>query len=247
MQGGGLVAEHDDERAPVIWDQPEVRARPSVPLDRARIVAAAIALADAEGLDALTMRKLATALDVSPMSLYRHVARKEDLIDLMLDHVVGEYGLIGVPSGNWRADLTTLARQQRAAALRHPWSIVPVARPSLGPNAIAHLETALSAFEVAGLPIARKAWAANLVETYVRGSVEAELADTAAEHRTGITTEQWQQTMQPYLTRLLDTGRYPHVKEFLEDSDDITRDEAFELGLSTLLNGLESRISGETG
>jgi len=232
------VAGKNSERAPVIWDQPESRSRPSVPLDRARIVTAAIKLADGEGLEALTMRKLAAVLDASPMTLYRHVARKEDLIDLMLDHVVSEHDLAGIPSGDWRSDLIVLARQQRAAALRHPWSIVPVARPSLGPHAIAQLETALSVFDATELPISRKAWAASLVETYVRGTVEAELADTAAEHRTGMTTEQWQESMRPYLTSLLNTGRYLHVKEFFEDTADMSRDEAFELGLATLLDGL---------
>jgi AcrR family transcriptional regulator len=232
------VAERNDEWAPVIWEEPEARPRPSVPLDRARIVTAAIKLADGEGLEALTMRKLAAVLGASPMTLYRHVARKEDLIDLMLDHVVGEHDLAGVPSGDWRSDLIVLARQQRAAALRHPWSIVPVARPSLGPHAIAQLETALSVFDATDLPISRKAWAASLVEIYVRGSVEAELAGTAAEHRTGMTTEQWQESMRPYLARLLSTSRYPHVKEFFEDTADMSRDEAFELGLVTLLDGL---------
>jgi AcrR family transcriptional regulator len=236
------LAETNGERAAVIWDQPDARSRPPVPLDRARIVTAAITLADGEGLEALTMRKLATVLGASPMSLYRHVARKEDLIDLMLDHVVGEYDLAGIPSGDWRPDLIVLARQQRAAALRHPWSIVPVARPSLGPHAIAQFETALSVFDATDLPIGRKAWAASLIETYVRGSVETELADTAAEHRTGMTTEQWQESMRPYLTRLISTGHYPHVREFLEDTTDMISDQTFELGLVTLLDGLGRAI-----
>jgi AcrR family transcriptional regulator len=237
-----FVIEKNGERAPVIWDQPEAPSRPSVPLDRARIVTAAIKLADSAGLEALTMRKLAAVLGASPMSLYRHVARKEDLIDLMLDHVAGEHDLAGIPSGDWRSDLIVLARQQRAAALRHPWSIVPVARPSLGPHAIAQLETALSVFDATGLPAGRKAWAASLVETYVRGTVEAELAGTAAEHRTGMTTGQWQKSMEPYLTRLLSTGRYPHVREFLEDTSDMSSDEAFELGLATVLDGLRRAV-----
>jgi AcrR family transcriptional regulator len=232
------VTEKNCERAPVIWDQPEARSRPSVPLDRARIVTAAVQLADSEGLEALTMRRLAAVLGASPMSLYRHVPGKDELIDLMLDHVVGEYDLAGIPSGDWRYDLIVLARQQRAAALRHPCSIIPVARPSLGPHAIAQFEKALSVFDATDLPIGRKAWAASLVEIYVRGSVEAELADTAAEHRTGMTTEQWQESMRPYLTRLLSTGRYPHVGEFLADTTDMTSDQTFELGLATLLDGL---------
>jgi AcrR family transcriptional regulator len=237
------VVGKNDDRVPVIWDQPEMRSRPAVPLDRARIITAAIQLADAEGLEALTMRKLAAMLGVSPMSLYRHVARKEDLVDLMLDQVVSEHDLTGLPTGDWRSDLNVLAREQRAAALRHPWSIVPVARPSLGPHAIAHFETALSIFDATGLPIARKAWAAGLVETYVRGHVETELADIAAEHRTGMTTEQWRQTMQPYLTRLFATGRYPRVQQFVADNSDVATDEGFEFGLVTLLDGLERVIS----
>jgi hypothetical protein len=161
----------------------------------------------------------------------------------MLDQVIGEYDLAGLPTGDWRSDLNVLAHQQRAAALRHPWSVIPVTRPALGPHAIAHLETALSVFDATGMAPARKAWAASLVETYVRGHVETELADTAAEHRTGMTTEQWQKVMEPYLTRVLATGRYPHVQRFLEDPADTTSDEAFELGLATLLEGLERAIN----
>lgn len=245
-EGEAVLTEQNDEQAPVVWDQPDPPARPYVPLDRARIVAAAIKLADEQGLEAFTMRKLAAVLGASPMSLYRHVARKEDLIDLMLDHIVGTYDLSGIPSGDWRADLVTLARQQRAAALHHPWSIIPVVRPALGPNAIAHLETALSVFDATPLPVAWKAWATNLVETYVRGSVEAELADAAAERSSGMTTEQWQRTMQPYLERLLATGRYPRVKAFFDDENEITRDEAFERGLTTILDGIAGLISGST-
>ncbi len=118
------------------------------------VVLSAVALADAEGLDAVSMRAVAGRLGVGAMSLYTHVPDKESLVDAMLEEVSGETELPPRPSGDWRVDLTLLAREQRALLHRHPWVIEAVShRRPLGPNGLAALEFALGALEPTRLTV----------------------------------------------------------------------------------------------
>src|SRR5690349_9083372 len=107
------------------------------PLSRDRVLDAAIAFADAEGLEALSMRKLAQALGVEAMSLYNHVSSKADLVEAMVDRVVGEIELPD-PAGDWEAAVRTCAVSAHEAFLRHPWAC----GPALGPGSMPTGETA---------------------------------------------------------------------------------------------------------
>jgi AcrR family transcriptional regulator len=133
-------------RGPSIWTRPERSARgPSPEHSRAEIAAAGIRLADARGLGAVTMRSAAAAVGTAPASLYRYVATRDELVELMADQVYGEFSY-AAPSGQAAADLLALARQARGLYHRHPWLLdVPAAGNLPGPNAVAFIEHALAA------------------------------------------------------------------------------------------------------
>src|SRR5262245_25957268 len=123
-----MLSGRDDQGSDVIWARPDRAGRGPRPAhSRAAIAAAAVRIADAEGLDAVSMRRLAAELGAGATSLYRYVARKDDLLDLMVDAVVGEGPPPAAPSGDWRADLREIAYSTRALILRHPWAAMLLA------------------------------------------------------------------------------------------------------------------------
>src|SRR6266700_1877830 len=139
----------------VIWMRPERPARgPAPAYSRDQITAAAIKIADADGLDALSMRRVARELGAGTMSLYRYVRNKDDLLELMVDAVLGET----IPedfarTGDWRADLRALARLMRAGMTCHPWILARPDPLSFGPNTFRVSETILSCVDGIGLSI----------------------------------------------------------------------------------------------
>jgi len=133
-----------ERRPDAIWLRPEQAAvgRPAE-RSRAEITAAAIGLADRDGLDALSMRRLAAELGTGAASLYRYVATREDLLDLITDETATEFELLP-PSGDWQADLLSVARQARDIMRRHPWlPALVITRPVLGPHGADLLEHVL--------------------------------------------------------------------------------------------------------
>ncbi|WP_406240728.1 TetR/AcrR family transcriptional regulator [Streptomyces anulatus] len=137
----------DRETQPTtVWSRPERGARgPAPERSRTQIAAAALALADAEGLAAVSMRALAQRLGTGPASLYRYVGSRDELLDLMADAVAGELDLSGATGGDWLEDLVGLALQSRDAHVRHPWLADLNDRRGevLGPHAIDYLDHAL--------------------------------------------------------------------------------------------------------
>ncbi|MBF9068338.1 TetR/AcrR family transcriptional regulator [Streptacidiphilus fuscans] len=137
----------DKPARPAVWQRPERGARgPAPERSRPQITAEAVELADAEGLAAVSMRAVAQRLGTGPASLYRYVASRDDLLDLMADTVAGEIDLSVAPTGDWIEDLSGLAVQSKAAYLRHPWMLDLAAQrgPVLGPRAIDYLDHALA-------------------------------------------------------------------------------------------------------
>jgi AcrR family transcriptional regulator len=235
-QEGGLIW----ERAP---KEKERRERPT----REAVVAAAIALADAEGLDAVSIRRVAAALQARPMGLYSFFDRKDELIDLMTDEVLAGAVLHDVPAG-WRAGLSALASATRDVCTAHPWLVVAGMRPKLGPNAIRHFEQSLQA--VAGLDISpgRKLAILRAVDTYALGYVQVALAQQQAHRREGRSSREWQDSARAYLARLADSGDYPQLAALgtdtlLRDEDD---DPAFSTGLTWMLDGIATAIRAPT-
>jgi AcrR family transcriptional regulator len=231
--------------SPVIWarlDRSQRRPQPS--LTHEQIALAAIRIADAQGVQALSMRRVASELGAGTMSLYRYVDSKDDLLDLMVDTVIGENELPDKPSGDWRSELAELARRSRAIAHRHPWAVrFLLARPNLGPNAVRQLEYAMAAVDGLGLDIDGMLDISSTVTAFVVGFVQEELADAEAQRRTGLTVEQWRARIAPYVRQLIATGRYPFLERIVVEAEDFPDvDATFERRLSLVLDGLAANL-----
>ncbi|MET9121433.1 MULTISPECIES: TetR/AcrR family transcriptional regulator [unclassified Streptomyces] len=224
----------------LVWERPEPPDRPvPAPLSRDRIVRAAIRLADADGLDAVSLRKVATALDVRPMRLYGYIAGKEELLDLMVDAVHAEIR----PAGDGRREvLRSLAESTRRAAHAHEWlADLLGGRPQLGPGALATGEAVVAALDGVDLDDVMPMVAA--VNAYAIGAVRREIAERRAERATGMDERRWQVALGPYLERTFATGRFPALATVVRDAAHLDADRTFRLGLDFLLDGIEARIA----
>jgi len=218
-------------------------------LSRDEIVAAAVALADSEGAGAVHMRRIATEIGVGAMSLYWHVADKEQLLDLMLDAVEGEEGTAGL-SGDWREDLTRIARQRRRVLLRHPWAVDFMRRrPPFGRNALLQIERSLSVLDDLDLGTRTALQILMAIDTYVTGSVLRELREIRVEQtqaRAGLSDTEIAAGMRAWRDRLDRSGMFARVVRVFDEGIDPdaadTRDERFEFGLDCLLDGATARI-----
>jgi len=228
--------------------------KPSRSVDE--VIQAAIGLADSEGLSALSMRRVAEALGLSPMSLYTYVPSKAELVDLMLDRVSAEIEDPGPALEGWRAKLENLARQRWAMAQRHPWIIeVGAHRPPLGPNILASFEATLQAIDGVGLDDQEMQLVSGLMANYVRGAVRAALEAREVEQQTGITDEQWWAQNAELLDGLIEPQRYPttvRIGESNKRAQELGLDlhRSFEFGLQRALDGvgmfIASRRAGAT-
>jgi AcrR family transcriptional regulator len=234
-----------------IWARDDAEAAGPQPLSREAIVAAAIEIADAEGLEAVSIRRLATKLAARPMSLYSHIERKGDLIDLMVDEVMS--GAI-LPDGplpeDWRDGLRQIAQGTRETARNHPWLIATAfRRPFLGPNALRHIDQSLGALSSLSLTPERKRAVLLAVDSYtlgfVRWEVKAQKAGAtpcAGVPEDGLSAAE----IDAYLAAQVATGKYPHLAELSElGSKDVSlgvKAERFEVGLEWLLTGIEAEV-----
>ena len=225
------------------------RRRPAPSLSRAEIVDAAIAVADAEGSDAVSMRRIAQVLRSGTMSLYWHVANKEQLLDLMLDVLITGVS-VPEPSRDWQADLRALARNHRAMLLRHRWAMDFVGgRPPLGPNTLLNLDRSLALLDGLGLDIPTASDILMTVVTYVLGAALREMREMRvqrAEEQAMIDRADWEPARVAWRDRLAADGRFTRVVRFLDagfDPDaEQTRNERFEFGLDCLLDGIAARV-----
>jgi AcrR family transcriptional regulator len=149
-----------------IWSRP-VRGRTARPLDRVRIVATAVELLDADGVEGLTMRALAGRLGAGPSTLYWHVATKDDVLDLALDSIFDFPMLV---SGDWRTDVRALVRAWRAAMVDHPWSAALIGRSAIGPNVRERTQHLVTTLGGAGLAEPDLTAATHAIANFVIGS-----------------------------------------------------------------------------
>ena len=212
-------------------------------LSRDQIVAAAIAVADAEGPESISMRRIGRELKVSAMSLYWHVASKEDLLALMIDAVEGEIE-ISPPSGDWRADVTSTARQYRRVLLEHGWMTACIGgRRSLGPNELLHIEHSLATLDHLGLSIREAFNVLMAIETYYLGFALREQQELKLERaREQMEARELGAIISSEAARLRAADRYPHLVTLFEEGRLLTRDERFEYGLARLLDGIEADL-----
>jgi AcrR family transcriptional regulator len=212
------------------------------------IAAAAIAMADEAGLGALSMRALAERLGAGTMSLYTHVPGKGELIDLMVDTVLGEAVGAAAPDGGWRERLEAVARENAALLRRHPWMLdVATVRPPLGPNVIAKYDAELRALEGIGLSDVEMDSVLTLVLGFVHGQARAALDATLVEQRSGLTDEAWWRAQEPVLGEVFDPGRFPVAARVGAASSEAYRGvsdpgHAFEFGLTRVLDGIEALV-----
>jgi AcrR family transcriptional regulator len=231
----------------VIWDRPERAARGPAPShSRQEIATAAVTLADTRGIEAVSMRSLALELGVGATSLYRYVARKDELIELMVDAVMGD-DLQFELRGDWREDLRSFAHALRAMTLRHPWMVVPSAGlRNFGPNTARCYEQVLSAIEGLGLEIDDMLVMVETLDAFVRGRALEELSEQEAVRRSGLDQEQWMRTQIPYIESLIESGRYPLLTRVVLDAraphDPNRLEHGFNLGLERVLDGLATML-----
>ncbi len=232
----------------LLWRPPSSSVRrpgPRSMLDVDRIVAVAVRLADVEGLAALSMRRVAAELGVAAMTLYTHVPGKGELVDLMLDAVLGELypDEQVVTSGAWRARLKTLAQANWDFFLRHPWALhVATARPPLGPGLMRKYELELRAVDGLGLSEVQMDLLVTLVNGFVRGTVSGVQEKADAERVTGISENQWWAATEPYVARVFDAERFPTAARVGpvagEELGAFDPERSFEFGLERLLDGI---------
>ena len=216
------------------------KSEPRLPLSRERALAAAVDLADAEGLEALTMRKLAKALGVEAMSLYHHVANKSDILDGMVDLVFGE---IDLPRDD--TDWSTAMRQRgssvRAALTRHPWAIsVMEARMSPGPATLRHHDAVIGCCRRAGFSVEMTAHAFSLMDSYIYGFVLQEVNLPFDEDDD---LEEVVDTIMPERP----AGEYPHLMELATEyvlQPGYRYGNEFDYGLGLVLDALEAAAHG---
>ena len=204
-------------------------------LNRERILRAAVALADDDGIDALSMRKLSDGLGVSTMALYRHVAHKDDLLDGMVELVYGE--IETATDAAWRATMRQRATAMRAALRRHPWAIGLMENRAPGPANLRYHHVGIACLrEQAGLPIRTAIDAYNLMDSFVYGfalqekTLPVDMAAAAEARRRSLATAD------PSLV-----DRFPY---FIEIGDELAASgydytEQFERGLAAILDAIE--------
>ncbi|MCK0114030.1 TetR/AcrR family transcriptional regulator [Ornithinimicrobium sp. F0845] len=208
------------------------------------VVDAAISVADADGLEAVSMRRIAGELGVGTMSLYRHVPGKEELLDLMLDRVLGDDDPTPFPV-DWRATLERYGREVWALYRTHRWlPFVDQSRPLLGPRAVTGMEAVLGGLTDTPASDTHKILAFSMVETYVAGLARVTNGAELAEERSGVSTEEFWQAQGPVLVAAMQSGRFPRMAALDEEVFATTPEETFEFGLGVLLDGLAPRLGG---
>jgi AcrR family transcriptional regulator len=222
-----------------IWDIPERGTRGPKPRhDRAAIAAAAIAIADAEGADALTMRRVASALGIATMSLYNYVPSKEHLIQLMVDQLAGEYIYpAAIPAGKRRA-MAELARQARDIARRHPWLPGLLHRPPpAGPGGLRYLDYFLGLLAGSGLDTAAKMEVIALISGFATmyGGMQAALASERAD--TGSSAGDQAAAPVQAFAQAAASGQYPHLAAALAEAGPVRgEDDVFESCIMRLID-----------
>jgi AcrR family transcriptional regulator len=221
--------------------RPRLAHAPEQELTQARIVHAAIGIADAEGLAAVSMRRVAAELGVATMSLYRYVPSKDELVLLMADAVFGEAQLPEPPAPGWRTRLELVARLQWATSRRHPWiaRVISLTRPMPIPSGMAHTEWTMRALDGLGLDPSTMLYVAITIAGYVQATAVNLESEVEAEQDTGITSDEWMQSQDETLTTIFASGRFPMLSSIAAQPDfDLDLDTLFEFGLKLLLDGL---------
>jgi AcrR family transcriptional regulator len=228
-----------------IWARPEPAAR-HPRFSREQIAAAALAIGDVGGFEAVSMRRIAASLGAGTMSLYRYIETKDDLLALIDDAILAEAVLPGPLVDDWREAIAQVARQGRRAYLSHPWAAQTLAgqvppQACAGPGGLRHFEQCLAALDSAPLSLRGKLDLLGIIDDYVYGHVvrAAEFTDASARGPSGAETG----AALAFVQHQLDSGLLPHLAALAEDpaasklGDIAELDARFEQGLRLLISG----------
>lgn len=230
----------------LLWEgEPEAGRGPKRSLRLDQIVSTAVEIADEEGLDAVSMRRLARELGVGTMSLYRYVPDKNVLLNLMINHVFAleQRAEVG-DEKDWRAALRERAYADRGLYQRHFWLVsVNWNRPVIGPNLVDSMEHLLEG--ITGVPLTdqEKTMLLSALDAYVLGSVRQEIQSCIAAQEAGLTDHEFWYTQLPYLERAMESGRYPVMAQMDENTWDGNWDQTFEMGIAFILDGIAAEIA----
>ncbi|WP_433601033.1 TetR/AcrR family transcriptional regulator C-terminal domain-containing protein [Nocardia sp. CA-135953] len=212
------------------------------------VVAAAIDIADADGIGALTMRAVAAKLGLTPMATYTYVPGKAELVDLMIDAVYREMSRADLTDLPWRDRVTTIAAENRAMLVSHPWvAYLPTTRPPLGPGVAAKYEHELRAFDGLGLDDLEMDAAVTYVLGFVTSVARIAIDTERAATESAMSDRQWWERAAPLLAQFFDAERYPlaaRVGAVAGQAHDsaYSADHAYEFGLVRVLDGLAQLI-----
>lgn len=219
---------------------------------RDQIATTALAIADADGFEAVSMRRVAAELGAGTMTLYHYVSTKDDLLALMDDAIMAEVLLPdeSLPRDDWRAAVTLIARSSRDTFFRHPWAMEGLRGGRFGPNGMRHFEQSLVAIEATGLPAGERLALVAIVDDYVFGFVTRQLGERP-ERTTGDGDDWDEEAAFDFLERMVESGDFPAIRRLLGDGDrraswaDVSAgwNERFEHGLALLLDGIELMIA----
>jgi len=210
-----------------------------------RVVSAAVAVADREGLEALTMRRVAVEVGVAAMSLYRHVSGKQELVRRMVDAVFGTEPLPPPAGLPWRERLELVSRVQWTLYGRHLWlaRVISFSRPLLAPNAMAHTEWTLDALHGLGLSAATMAREAITLPAVVRSLALTRATEHEAAAETGVSNDAWWQVRADAIGSLEGSGRFPRLADMAGQEVRSDFDGLFAYGLALHLDGLAVLVS----
>jgi AcrR family transcriptional regulator len=239
-----------ERRLDSIWERPEPGSR-RPRHTREQIANAALAIADREGFDAVSMRRVASELGAGTMTLYHYVRNKDELVDLMDDAIMGE---VLIPAGElpktWREAIAAIARRSRAVFLRHPWALQALDGARGGPNGMRHFEQSLAAVASLDIDARAKFELIAMVDDYVFGFVFRAGAAAAAFEATG--HEEIIEELLPHFEAQIRSGEYPHIEALFAGGDvretwqlvvqTMIAESRFELGLERLLDGIAAGL-----
>ncbi|MFH8489859.1 TetR/AcrR family transcriptional regulator [Streptomyces longisporoflavus] len=243
----------DDKQALSVWTRPERRRREQPALSRGQIVAEAVRLLDAEGMDALSMRKLGTRLNAGATSLYTHVANKDELIELVVDAVYGEMRVpdpaelaASTDPDGWRTATIACAETIRSTILAHPWIVSVLGETGvahLGPNMMRLSDGMLGMLEAGGFTLEEADRAVTTLFSYVIGMTTTEAAWLTSLARSGRSEQEWVEQLRPALEKSVEA--YPRLRTLYAAQRDTraseTREDNFTYGLNRVLDGLALR------
>ncbi|MFR9752890.1 TetR/AcrR family transcriptional regulator [Nocardia sp. 004] len=237
----------------LLWRVPQASGAVRGPKQRSSVEAvvdAALQIADAEGISALTMRAVAARLGVTPMATYTYVPGKAELIDLMLDTVYARMERAELSGLSWRERVARIAAENRAMLARHPWvAYLPTTRPPLGPGLAAKYDHELRAFDGLGLDDVAMDAALTFVLGFVTSVARIAIDTERAAADSAMSDRQWWELAAPVLAGVFDEQRYPFAARVGAAAGQAydsaySADHAYEFGLALVLDGLARRFEG---